>query len=238
MKKHIKEILINRASWMRYKAYGTQKAKQYTKYSEVLSTAQRRNSPAQPYNQRFLKIFLLLLAAVCCECSLLAFAQDKPEVQTSAGQSNYGRLFYSQNQSQQIDERTGLPLSRQANLNTTPQKAITPRPHTAPVTLNGYVKRSDGKSTVWVNQQPVQENMTLDDMHIGQLERQLEAPKGKKSSTAEKLNIRIPVNGQHVRLKAGQQFDPNNHQVKEITTVAKEKQLQLSEPSDAMTEIE
>lgn len=120
-----------------------------------------------------------------------------------------------------------------------PETQTTIRPLTKPVTLQGYVKRSDGKSTVWVNRQALQENTTLNEMQIGKLNHQPEIQKGRKSATqTEKLNIRIPANGQRIQLKVGQQYDPENNQIKEVTTVAKEKQLSLSESVDEANGIE
>lgn len=182
---------------------------------------------------------MVLLALCASYFPLQALAQSLTEAQKDKHPADYGRLFYTQNQRQQLDAQRHAPLPQHTRIKlSSPQAPILPT-RTAPVTLNGYVKRSDGKSTVWVNQQPIQENVTLDGIQIGQLNRQPESQKGRKSaSQTEKLNIRIPENNQHIQLKAGQQFDPKNNQVKEITTVAKEKQLQLSESSDAMTEIE
>lgn len=180
-------------------------------------------------------LMLLTLGSACA--ALPAFAEGP---QTPSQQVNYGRLFYSDSQRQQLDAERKLPVQpQQTSKKTSAPQKINVAPLTEPVTLQGYVKRSDGKSTLWINRQAVQENSTLNAMQIGKLNRQLETQKGRKTATqTEKLNIHIPANGQHIQLKAGQQFDPKNNQIKEVTTVAKEKQLLLSESADEATEIE
>ncbi len=174
-----------------------------------------------------------ILFILLCGFTMQVCAQE----QTFSKQ--YGRLFNSTNQRQQLESQRAAPNRNMPIKKSVMLEQPVEAPVTKPVTLNGYVKRSDGKSTLWVNRQPVQENAVLDDIQIGKLNLQPETQHGRKTATqSEKLNIRIPANGQHIQLKAGQQFDPNKNQVKEITTVAKEKQLLLSESPDEMTEIE
>ena len=184
----------------------------------------------------------MVLLALCSGCfSLHTVAEDKQSTdkQSTTQKSSYGRLFYSQHQRQQFDADRASPVPQRRSINMLAPRPPNAMPFTDPVTLQGYVKRSDGKSTVWVNRQPVQENARVDDMQIGKLNRQTEIQKGRKTTTqTEKLNIRIPANGQQIQLKVGQQFDPKNNQIKEVTTVAKEKQLLLSESVDEATDIE
>ena len=54
-KKIVKEMLSNCLRGMKRKAHGAQEPRHIWKYVEVTSTAQRRDSPAQAINQRFLK---------------------------------------------------------------------------------------------------------------------------------------------------------------------------------------
>lgn len=186
--------------------------------------------------KKYAEILMILVALVSACFSLAAFAENK---QSPSQPANYGRLFYSDSQRQQLNAARKLPAQPQQPSKKigAPQK-INVVPLTEPVTLQGYVKRSDGKSTLWINRQAVQENSTLNAMQIGKLNRQLEIQKGRKTATqAEKLNIHIPANGQHIQLKVGQQFDPKNNQIKEVTTVAKEKHL-LLDSADEATEIE
>jgi len=97
----------------------------------------------------------------------------------------------------------------------------------APITLQGYVKRSDGsKSTLWINNQPVQEDTTINDVEIGKLNQRL------GTNAKDSLDIKIPANGKRIRLKAGQMYDPETNQIKELRTVEKEKRLNLQETGE------
>jgi hypothetical protein len=60
----------------------------------------------------------------------------------AAGQENLGRLFYTEQQRQELDRR------RQANIR---ESAIVVESF---VTVNGQVSRSSGKSTTWINGVP------------------------------------------------------------------------------------
>jgi hypothetical protein len=61
-----------------------------------------------------------------------------------AGAESLGRLFHS------AAERNALDAMRKAKLQ--PQKPAAPRPpEPQSAQLDGYVARSDGKSTIWVN---------------------------------------------------------------------------------------
>lgn len=73
------------------------------------------------------------------------------------------------------------------------------------VSMQGYVKRSDGKkSTVWVNNQAVQEGEKLNDVQIGRL-----------SKNSNKVPLKLPANGKNFSLKAGQVYSPANNSVSE-----------------------
>jgi hypothetical protein len=157
--------------------------------------------------------------------------------------STFGRLFNTQNERDHLDI---LRKTQRLNSNQTAvRKAVDiqstglPIALPNPITLQGYVKRNDdGKNTVWINNQPVQENSVVDDVNIGRLSQQQESKnagviKSKTSKkTIERLAIKIPANGKHIQLKAGQRYDPETNQIKEVTAIAKEKQLQLLETLD------
>lgn len=96
-----------------------------------------------------------------------------------------------------------------------------------PIALQGYVKRSDGsKSTLWINNQPVQEDSTVDNVQIGRLSKQSGSTTNQGS---DGLNLKIPANGKHVRLKAGQVYEPETNQIKELRIIEKGKRLNLEE---------
>ena len=113
-----------------------------------------------------------------------------------------GRLFLTPN------ERANLDYLRQSS--PPPEKLIKsdaseanegevmpPAPPIAPVTVQGYVKRSDGKGTVWVNRQAVQEKSKLGEIEIGSI-----------PSSGNRVRVKVPGANKPVTLKAGQTFDP------------------------------
>jgi hypothetical protein len=65
------------------------------------------------------------------------------------------------------------------------------------IQLQGYVKRSDGKGTVWVNQQPVME-----------ADKQAKIGVERMSSRDGKVRLKVPGSEKAVVLKAGQFYDP------------------------------
>lgn len=134
------------------------------------------------------------------------------------GAEDFGRLFSRPN------ERSNLDVMRQNQK----LKVVAPEPVDSgteapapialpdPITLQGYVKRSDGTSTVWINNQPVQEGSTVNNVNIGRLN---------ESAKQGTLDVKIPANGKHIRLKAGQVYEPETNQIKELRIQEKERQL-------------
>lgn len=78
-------------------------------------------------------------------CALLA--PSGAGAQTEASGSALGRLFFTPEQRAALDER------RKARLPDKPA-SLPPSPTTR---VDGYVRRSSGKSTVWIDGQPVRE---------------------------------------------------------------------------------
>jgi len=168
----------------------------------------------------FNKTYYLALAAI----SALAFMP----LQAVAG-NDFGRLF------SQPAERAKLDVLRQNQKLKVgaPQEGAQPELPTgedAPdlpesITMQGYVKRSDGASTLWINGKAVQENSAIDNIEIGKLNGQKNASK----ASSDSLNVKIPANGRHIRLKAGQVYQPETNQIKEFKLLEKEKRLHLDE---------
>ncbi len=142
----------------------------------------------------------------------------------------FGRLFTKPS------ERTNLNVLRQSQQ----LKVVTPqdKPDSEdgaeaesvalpnPVTLQGYVKRSDGASTLWINKQAVQEDSSVDDVKIGRLNQQ---GFSKKGASVEGVDVKIPANGKKIHLKAGQMYEPETNQIIELQVVEKAKRLNLEE---------
>ena len=78
------------------------------------------------------------------------------------------------------------------------------------VSVQGYVKRSDGKKgTVWVNQQPMQESSGNSDVQVGKLRQ-----------NGNSVSLKLPATGKSLELKAGQVYDSETGQVKEVAARA------------------
>jgi hypothetical protein len=161
---------------------------------------------------------------------LLLFGLVMPQ-SNAAPNDNFGRLF-----SRPI-ERNNLDVLRQNQK----LKVIVPQENTAPeieekaapeelpepVTLQGYVKRSDGKgNTIWINNQPVQENSTVDKVKVGRVNQR---GFSKKGASTEGVDLKIPSTGKQIRLKPGQMYEPENNKIYEMQVVEKSKRLELEQ---------
>ena len=131
-------------------------------------------------------------------------------VPVAADQSLSGlRLFLSAEQRQKLnDKRSGVekpvvPIVVEKPKLQPPKPKLKPKPIVLPrVTLQGYVARSDGKPTVWVNNRPLQEGEFA----------------GKKvrviglNEESGSASITLPDDST-VTLQPGQRFDPNKKRV-------------------------
>ena len=142
------------------------------------------------------------------------------------GAEELGRLFSRPHERKNLDYlRQNQPLKTVKPAESQEDELVEAAPMVLPdpIKLQGYVKRNDGqKSTLWINDQPVQEDSVIDNVSIGRL-----SNRGKNGT--EGLNVKIPANGKQLRLKAGQVYEPETNQIKELKTVEKEKQIYLQE---------
>lgn len=130
----------------------------------------------------------------------IASAQTTPEA-SPASSPSLGRLFYTPAQRATLDEMRRRPQKAAA----TEEKA--PRPP-APeyVTLNGVVRRSDGTTTVWLNDRQVRGRESQEGLLI--------AP-ARRTAAPNHVTVRVPETGRIVELKVGQQLEVNSGAVKE-----------------------
>lgn len=124
------------------------------------------------------------------------------------GDEALGRLFFTP------AERANLDYLRQTSQ--PPEKTLSPDDATEPetdvatpppappssVSMQGYVKPSQGRGTVWVNRQPVQEKTSHGELSVGKL-----GPPGSA------VRVKVPGTDQTVELKAGQTYDAANGKV-------------------------
>lgn len=107
-----------------------------------------------------------------------------------ADEISIGRLFFTPT------ERIALettPTAGRPSMNMAMPSAIA---------VNGFVRRNDGKGTVWVNRQPIQESTAANNIEVGKL--------GMESSH---VRIRLPGSGKAITLDAGQHYDPANEKL-------------------------
>ena len=128
--------------------------------------------------------------------------------QSVAAAEPIGRLFSTPEERQHLDRLREAQKSQPVETDTVVEATVIERkPIVLPDEINvqGYVKRSDGKSgTVWVNGQAIQERTGNKDVQVGSL------PK-----YSNRVPIRIPANGKRLSLKAGQVYDPEKNRVRE-----------------------
>lgn len=141
-------------------------------------------NPQTAMRQRYLLSFLLAVLLL--------------QVVPQAGAQQTGRLFMTQ------AERLELDRVRQGGVPSVANEGTASRPPAATLTLDGYVQRKgSGKSTVWINSQPQNEQ---------------EHPQGITVMTGNGhrggLSLQLP-SGQNVRMKAGQSMDIATGQVRE-----------------------
>ena len=127
--------------------------------------------------------------------------------ETQAG-DNLGRLFLTPEQRAQLD-LVRVRRDQRQPLAAEPEPAIAAAP--APqgpsaVTYSGVVRRSDGKSTVWINGKPVDERSHLNTVRgINVL--------GMRSDGT--VSLAIPQSARTVSMKVGQQLEVHSGRVEE-----------------------
>ncbi|MBV8031279.1 MAG: hypothetical protein JO035_07205 [Betaproteobacteria bacterium] len=113
----------------------------------------------------------------------------------AGAQEPLGRLFFTPEQRQALDAR------RKARL---PDKPSGPAAATPHVRLDGYVKRSDGRSTVWVNGESVPETVQADSPRIGAAGRD------------SRVSVNAGDGGGRVELKPGEVLDRGSGEVRDV----------------------
>jgi len=130
---------------------------------------------------------------------------------TAIGAESFGRLFTTPAERANLDylrKTTQLPKivpDQPAEVEVGPAVS-------SPVSVEGYVKRSDGKKgTVWVNNAPMQEDSGSNEVSVGKLRRD-----------GNQVPIKLSTTGKSLSLKAGQVYDPETDSVSEISAHAKQ----------------
>ena len=106
-----------------------------------------------------------------------------------------GRLFFTP------EQRAALDARRKARV---PDKPAAERPASPTTRLDGYVKRSDGPSTVWVNGE-------------GLLETSPEAPRiGATRRDDGRVSVPVGESGARVGLRPGETLDRGSGEVRDL----------------------
>lgn len=139
--------------------------------------------------------------------------------------ADFGRLFTTPEQRANLDylrKTSKAPNLKEntGNIDQTFELPTEPLEPPASVSMQGYVKRSDGKKgTVWVNNTPMQESTKNSDIQIGKLK------------DSNRVDISLPANSKHLRLKAGQVYDSETNSVVEAGVYAKQQAIrEAAEP--------
>lgn len=120
-----------------------------------------------------------------------------------------GRLFTTPAERASLNAQRQLRKIQEPDATKAEEKAVTEAP--SAVSVQGYVKRSDGKNgTVWVNQTPMQENSGTNEVQVGKLR-----------SNGNQVELKLPANGKSLNLKVGQVYMPETDSISEINARSK-----------------
>lgn len=109
-------------------------------------------------------------------------------------------------------QRASLDVARKQRARTTvateatEEVAATAAPVPQTITFDGMVRRSDGKTTVWINNRPVNENEQAGGVVFGRIR-----PDGG-------ISLQVPQTGRSVELKVGQSIELLSGQIEDAYT--------------------
>ena len=116
-----------------------------------------------------------------------------------------GRLFTTPSERASLDVQRQLRKVQELDAIKPEEVEAAPKPQSA-VSVQGYVKRSDGKKgTVWVNRMPMQEDTSTTDMEVGKLK-----------GDSNQVQLKLPSTGKKLKLKAGQVYTPETDSISEV----------------------
>jgi hypothetical protein len=134
-------------------------------------------------------------ALVCLGLAALACAGPASSAQP------IGRLFFTPAERAQLDNARAQKRAPQP---TSAAQPVDTRPETQVITYNGIVRRSDGKSILWLNNRPADEKEALSGLAITGRVR----PDGA-------VTLQVPGSGSSVDLKVGQRAELQTGKVSE-----------------------
>jgi hypothetical protein len=126
-----------------------------------------------------------------------------PGVGSAAGAEPIGRLFSTPAERAAIDKMRQLGQKADAPIEPKPEVAP-PEPEHEQITLDGFVRRSGGKSTMWVNGKPQQSGEISQGITVMQ-----------RPAKAPRISLLLR-SGKRLDLKAGQTFDIGTDKLIEV----------------------
>jgi len=131
-----------------------------------------------------------------------------PDTHASNAPGDMGRLFFTPAQRAAMDEARRRPPAAVADSQA--QKPPLPPPP-GYVTLNGVVRRSDGATTVWLNNKQVRGRESDEGVLV----------RPSRAGTAPgSVTVQVPQTGRMVDIRVGQQLEVNSGEVKEAYRAA------------------
>jgi len=104
-----------------------------------------------------------------------------------AGERSIGRLFFTPSERADLERNRGISETSPAATADTESQPI--------LKVNGFVRRNDEKSTVWVNRQAIQEGSSLESLNVGKID-----------STSDKVTLGL-AGKRKVTIMPGQHYD-------------------------------
>lgn len=140
---------------------------------------------------------------------------------SALAQDKLGRLFFTPAERTSLDNQRRIALDE---LNRPVRKEREPDLPKAPppkmFTLNGVVRRSDGETTIWVNNQAAHDGFRDMDVLPGSISR-------------EAVAVQLPGSGRRVKLKVGQTVDSMTGRVEESYRRRQEVEEPAGSPANA-----
>lgn len=157
----------------------------------------------------------LLLSLLLCVLPASLYASEHDD---------FGRLFSRASERNYLDQLRQKQKLNLAKVQTMPAVEVLPEP----ISLRGYVKRNDGKkSTLWINNQVVQEESTLGNVYIGRINQRRGAPG--TSLATEGVDVTAGANAQSIRLQAGQKYTHATNKIEALSSPEPSKSLDLAD---------
>lgn len=147
-------------------------------------------------------------------------------ISTAYGVEEFGRLFTTPKQRQQIDElrqsRSGLVIEVKDEELELDQTAVVEEDTRDRLVVKGLVYRSDGKNSAWVNDSNSYEGDLTSDFTII----------NSSGIHPDRVEIGLPGSDENIPLKVGQTFDPESMEVQDVVNDDDSDRTMLDQPDD------